>query len=235
MIHPLTADVRRRRVLDPVALRDVAPIALSLMPFAAVIGLAIAHATTVPVWAVLAAGPLLYSGAAHLALVTLLDGGAGPAAIVAAVVVINARLSLYGAAIAPRFHDQPGWFRWLGPHSLVDQTYALAEARPELGGGERFRHYWLTAGAVLLFGWMLAMTAAVPLADLVPDASPLGFASTAVFVALLVPRLRVRSARLPAVLAAGVAIVASELPYGLGLLAGALAGLAPSLLRDRSV
>jgi predicted branched-subunit amino acid permease len=235
VIHLLTADVRTRRVMDPVALRDVAPVTLSLLPFAAVIGLAIAHTTAVPVWAVLAAGPLLYSGAAHLAAIALLDGGAGLAAVVGAVMVINARLSLYGAAIAPRFRDQPRWFRWLGPHCLVDQTYALAESRPELGGGERFRRYWLTVGGVLLLGWMSAMTLAVPLADLVPEASPLGFASTAVFVALLVPKLRARSARLPAALAAAVAIAASGLPYGLGLLVGAVAGLVPSLLRDRRV
>jgi hypothetical protein len=45
--------------------------------------------------------------------------------------------------------------------------------------------------------------------------------------------LRARAARQPAAIAAVVTLLASPLPNGLGLLAGALAGVAPSLLRRR--
>jgi predicted branched-subunit amino acid permease len=218
---------------DRAAVRDVAPIALSLLPFATILGVTIGHSTVVPTWVGLLSGPLLFAGSAQLAALTLLDSGAGPVAVVATVLVVNARLAMYGAALAPRFRDQPAWFRWLGPHYLVDQTYALVDARPALTG-DGFRRYWLTAGAVLAVGWLTPMVAGALGGDLLPGRSALDFAAPAVLVALLVPRLRTRRARFPALLAAVVAVVASGLPYGLGVLAGAIVGLLPSLLTDRS-
>jgi predicted branched-subunit amino acid permease len=230
-IRPLR--VARPPRFDRAAVRDMTPIALSLLPFAAILGVTIAQSRVVPTWVGLLSGPLLFAGSAQLAALTLLDSGAGPVAVVATVLVVNARLTMYGAALEPRFRDQPTWFRWLGPHYLVDQMYALVDARPGLAGGG-FRRYWLTAGAVLLVGWMTPMTAGALGGDLLPRRTPLEFASTAVIVALLVPRLRARRARLPALLAATVAVLASGLPFGLGILAGAITGLVTSLLTDRS-
>jgi predicted branched-subunit amino acid permease len=220
-------------VLDRDALRDIAPVVVSVVPFAAIIGVTIAQSPVVPPWAGLLAGPALYAGSSQLAAVTLLDGGAGVATVLATVAIINARLSLYGAVMEPSFRPQPAWFRWLAPHFLVDQTYAIATVRKDLADPARFRRYWLTAGAVLGVGWTVAMSLALLLGPVIPADSPLTFAATAVFIGLLFPRLRARAARQPAAIAAVVTLLASPLPNGLGLLAGALAGVAPSLLRRR--
>jgi predicted branched-subunit amino acid permease len=226
--------VRRWRP-DRQATRDILPIALSVLPFAAVIGVTIAASPVVPVWLGLLSGALLYGGTGQLAMLHLLDAGAAPTAVVATVLVVNGRLAMYGGAIATRFADQPAWFRWLGPHYLVDQTYALVDDRPGLAG-RAFRRYWGTAGTVLLVLWMAAMTAGALVADVLPDRSPLDVAAPAVLVALLVPRLRQRgTVRLPAGIAAVVAIAGAGLPFGLGILAGVLAGaLASSLVHARS-
>jgi predicted branched-subunit amino acid permease len=215
--------------LDRDAVRDVLPVAISLVPFAAVIGVTISQASLVPVWVGMLAGPLLYGGSAQLAALTLSDAGAGLVTVVGTVLVINARLVMYGAAIEPRFRGQPRWFRWLAPHFLVDQTYTLANERPELSG-PAFRRYWGTVGLILGAVWIGAMYLAVALGPVVPTDSPLTFAATAVFVALLVPRLRQHAARRPAAIAAVVALVASPLPHGLGLLVGALCGVLPTIL-----
>jgi predicted branched-subunit amino acid permease len=217
--------------LDRDAVRDVLPVAVSLVPFAAVIGVTISQATLVPVWVGMLAGPLIYGGSAQLAALTLSDAGAGLLTVVGTVVVINARLVMYGAAIEPRFRGQPTWFRWLAPHFLVDQTYTLADERPELSGAA-FRRYWGTVGLVLGAAWIGTMYLAVALGPVVPTDSPLTFAATAVFVALLVPRLRQPAARRPAAIAAVAAFVASPLPHGLGLLVGALCGILPAILFD---
>jgi len=230
----LEASAQTGRLVDRSAVRDILPVMVSVMPFAAVIGVTIAQTAALPAWAGLLAGPLIYAGSAHLAAVSLLDAGAGAATILATVAIINARLSMYGAVIEPHFRMQPAWFRWLAPHFLVDQTYALATARSDLDDAARFRRYWATIGVVLGLGWTAAMATAVLLGPVIPADSPLDFAATAVFVGLLVPRLRERVARRPAALAAVVALVAAPLPNGLGLLAGALAGIAPSLLTRRT-
>jgi predicted branched-subunit amino acid permease len=223
---PVTASSER---LDRDAVRDVLPVAVSLVPFAAVIGVTISQARSLPIWVGMLAGPLIYGGSAQLAALTLTDTGAGLLTVLGTVLVINARLVMYGAAIEPRFRGQPTWFRWLAPHFLVDQTYTLANGRPELSG-PAFRRYWGTVGLTLGGVWVGTMYLAVALGPAVPADSPLTFAATAVFVALLVPRLRQRAARRPAALAAVVALVASPLPHGLGLLVGALAGVLPAIL-----
>lgn len=222
------------KLLDPAGVRDILPVVVSVIPFAAVIGVTIAQLDTIPIWAGLLAGPLLYGGTAQLAALTLFEGGAGALSVLGAVAVINARLTMYGAAIEPFFRDQPKWFRWLAPHFLIDQTYALAEARPELRDRARFRRYWLTAGFALGMAWTGSMTAAVLLGPILPAASPLDFAATAMFVGLLAPRLRQRSAQRPALIAAGIAVLAAPLPNGSGLLIAALAGLVPALLERSS-
>jgi predicted branched-subunit amino acid permease len=221
-------------ILDRDALHDIVPVVVGILPFAAIVGVTVERSTAVPAWAGLLAGPLMYAGSSQLAALTLLDEGAGVATVLATVVVINARLSLYGAVMEPRFRAQPTWFRWLAPHFLVDQTYAIATARRDLGDPDRFRRYWMTAGAVLGVAWTAAMAAASLLGPVVPDDSPLTFATSAIFVGLLVPQLRERLARRPAVIAAVVALLASPLPNGLGLLAAIVAGVVPGFLHPRS-
>lgn len=227
---PSTTRRARRSVLDSAGVRDILPVVVSAVPFAAVIGVTISQLETIPAWAGLLSGPLFYAGMAQLAALTLFEGGAGVAAVLVTVAVINARLTMYGAALEPRFRDQPAWFRWLAPHFLVDETYALAQARPELRDPGRFRRYWLTAGFVLGVAWTAAMATAILLGPIIPAASPLDFAATAMFVGLLAARLRERAAHRPALIAAVVAVVAAPLPNGSGLLVAALAGLVPALL-----
>jgi predicted branched-subunit amino acid permease len=225
---------RPEGILDRDALRDIVPVVVSVVPFAAIIGVTIGQAAGVPAWAGLLAGPLMYAGTAQLAAIVLLQGGAGAATVLTTVVVINTRLSLYGAAIEPHFRSQPRWFRWLAPHFLVDQTYAIATNRHDLTDPRRFRRYWGTAGVVLGIGWTAAMAGALLLGPVVPTDSPLTFAVTAVFVGLVVPSLRERVARRPALIAAIVALVAAPLPHGLGLLAAVAAGISPALFTTRS-
>lgn len=220
-------------LVDRDAVRDIGPMLLSVLPFAAIIGVTIGQADTVPVWAALIAAPVMYAGSAQLAAITLLEGGAALTAVVLSTVIINARLSLYGMLVEPHFRTQPAWFRWLAPHFLVDQTYVIVTARDDLGGPARFRRYWMTAGIILGAGWTATMAVAVHLGPVVPVDSPLSFAASAVFVGLLVPQLRERIARRPAAIAAIATLIAAPLPNGLGLLVGIAAGVTPALLRPR--
>ncbi|MDX1622053.1 MAG: AzlC family ABC transporter permease [Nitriliruptorales bacterium] len=227
--------VRPEGVLDRDALRDILPVTVSVVPFALIIGVTIARAGSLANWIGLFSGFGYYSGSAQLASVTLVAAGSTIPLVVGTTAIINARLLMYGAALQPHFQHQPAWFRWLGPHYLVDQTYALATARPELGDDpERFRRYWVSMGAVLGGGWMLAMTTGVLAGPVLPRIEAFDFAVPAVFIGLLVPRLREKAARRPALLAAVAAVIASPLPHGLGLLVGALAGLSPHFFRSKS-
>lgn len=221
------------RHVDRDALRDVAPVLLGIAPFGLVIGVTIAH-TGLGAALGLGSAAAMFGGGAHFAAITLLASGSGPAAVLGAVVVLNARLALYGAALQPRFRDQPGWFRWLAPHVLVDQTYLLASRRPELADPARFRRYWCTAGAAFAVAWLGSHLVGVTLADVLPEHSALDIAAPALFVAVLVPQLRGIAPAVAAAVAAGVTVLAAPLPRGLGLIVGAVAGIAAAAVADRS-
>jgi predicted branched-subunit amino acid permease len=209
---------------------DVLPVVFSVMPFALVIGVAIARTAEVGgVLGVLASAGY-YSGSAELASVGMVADGAGVVAVLGTTSLVNARLMVYGASLQPRFRDQPGWFRWLAPHFVIDQTYAIVSRRDDLGSPERFRAYWLAAGGTLGVGWLSTITAGIVLGPVLPDLAALEFAVPAVFLALLVPQLRTVDARRPAAVAAVGAVAAAPLPHGVGLLAGVVAGFLPALL-----
>ena len=82
---------RMDRLIDHDALRDITPVVVSVVPFAAIIGVTIGQADRVPAWAALLAGPLLYAGSAQLAALTLLESGAGDVgpAVMAALVITH--------------------------------------------------------------------------------------------------------------------------------------------------
>jgi branched chain amino acid efflux pump len=233
--HPASgAPVTRGHIpaIDPNALRDVWPMVLGVVPFGLLIGTTLGR---MHLGAALGLGSaaLFFGGSGHFAALTLLQGGAGPLAVLATVAVVNSRFALYGAALAPRFADQPAWFRWLAPQVLLDQTYAVAMARPDLRG-PAFRRYWATAGGAFALGWLASNAAGLLLGPVLPEHSALEIAVPAMFIGLLVPQL----VRRPAAVAAGVgglvAAAASALPEGTGLLLGALAGLLAATRVDRT-
>jgi predicted branched-subunit amino acid permease len=224
---------RSARGFDRDALRDAWPVLLGIAPFGLLIGVTIAR-TGLGAALGLGSAAAMFGGGAHFAALTLLAHGAGLPAVLGAVVVVNARLALYAAALQPRFRDQPAWFRWLAPHVLVDQTYALATARLELAEPARFRRYWLTAGASFAAVWIGSHVIGLLLADVLPEHPVLDVAAPALFIGLLVPQLRRSAPIVAAAVGAGVAAAASPLPQGVGLMLGALAGIAAAAAADRN-
>ena len=218
-------------MLDRSAVRDIAPAVLGALPFGLFLGVTIGTHPVGPVLG-LASAALFYGGAAHLSALTVIAAGAAPPTVLAAVVAVNARLVLYGAALAPRFAGQPAWFRWLGPVFLIDQTFAAATALPPDVTGARFRRYWLTSGAVLGTGWLGAHVLGLLAGPALPSWLPLDVAGPAILVGLLVPHLRGRGVQV-ALVSGTVAATAAALPAGVGTLVGALAGLSASAVGRR--
>ena len=79
---------------------------------------------------------LVYGGSAQLTAITLLDRGIALPLAVLSAAVVNLRLLLYSAASGERFRAQSGWFRWLAPHLIIDQTYLMATTRPGFAGAD---------------------------------------------------------------------------------------------------
>jgi len=218
--------------------RDLIPAMVALAPLGLVVGVTVQQ-TAIGTLLGVASAPAIFAGTAQLSVLTLLRSGAGIAAVVVSVAVINARMLLYAAVLEPRFRGQPTWFRWLGPHFVVDPSFALVTARDDLTDAVTFRRYWLAMGGGMAVVW----TGLVGLGVVVGPAlgsggGVLAFAPAAVFLAMVAPRLTDRPALTAAAvggLTSGALAFSGALPAGSPVLLGAAAGVvAAGLTRRRT-
>ena len=217
--------------------RDVVPALIALAPLGLVVGVTVQQ-TSISTPLGVASAPAIFAGTAQLSLLALLHSGAGAAAVVLSVAVINARMVLYAAVLEPRFQDQPRWFRWLGPHFVVDPTFALVTARDDLTDPVTFRRYWLAMSGMLAVAWTGLVALGVGIGPaLAGGGGVLAFAPVAVFLGMVAPRLTDR----PALTAAGVAGLVTaglayrgSLPPGAPVLVGAMVGVVVATLTLRT-
>ncbi|HEX6311559.1 MAG TPA: AzlC family ABC transporter permease [Acidimicrobiia bacterium] len=220
---------------DPIrrAVRHNAGVCIGLAPIGFVLGVTIGESSIDgPIgWA---GGPLLASGAAHFALLAALGQGSTAVAAVATAVALSTRNALYSAALASRFRHQPRWFRWLGPYFLVDQLFAMVDeehrAHPDPA---HFRRYYLTIGVMLAGMWAVVVALGVAVGPVLPAALRVELMVVVLVVAMLWPSLVRGSDRVGAGVAAAVAVFASLLPLGSGLVVAALAGMAAAAVWER--
>lgn len=224
-------DQRHVRTGARAGLGDIVPVIIGLAPFALALGVAVDE-SSVPDAAGWFASLLVYAGSSQFTALAVVDAGGSAIAAVLAGLVINARLLVYGAALAPRFVAQPTWFRWLGPATIVDQTFALIDRRPERNP-EWFRGYWLSAGAVLGAAYLALIGVGVLAGPVIPSRLSLDFAFPIMFIAMLVPKLTENAGRAAALAAAVTTASTLGLPHGLGLLLGGLVGALAGVLTAR--
>jgi predicted branched-subunit amino acid permease len=213
------------------AVRDVAAIAPGLLPFGAALGVVIASSSMGDAAGIVGA-PLIYGGSAQLTATTMFQQGAGLLAVVGSALTVNARLLLYSASLAPRFHRQPTWFRVAAAHFIIDQTYLSAQRRPD-HAGRQFRAYWLWLGIGVMAVWSTAVCFGVLVGPQLPALPHLALAGTALFVGMLVPRISDRPSLAAALTSAAVAPLVAQFLPAVGVVVGAVAGMAAGMVATR--
>lgn len=213
--------------------RDVAPLLVGVAPFGLVAGIAAVDAGLDLPQAV-AMSVVVFAGASQLAALDLLGRDAPLAVVVLTAVVINLRMLMYSASIAPYLVDLPGRSRAGLAYLLTDQAYALSVARFRADRAVDRRAYYLGVAATLWAVWQVTTVAGVVLGTGVPDAWGLEFAVPLVFLALLVPAMEDRPTSVAGAVGGVVAVAAGGLPMNLGLLVGASAGILGGLGAERA-
>jgi 4-azaleucine resistance transporter AzlC len=221
-----------RRLAFLAGARAVAPILLGIVPFGLVAGAAVV-AAGLPPRVALGMSVLIFAGASQLAALELVEAGAPGVVVVATVLVVNLRMTMYSASIAQYF-DRLGLARRLPlAYLLTDHAYALSVARFEGEGARSRAWYYLGVALPLWVVWQLCTVLGAVAGASVPDAVPLGFAVPLTFLALLVPALQGRATGTAALVGGSVALALEGFPFNLGLLAGATAGIAGGWLAER--
>lgn len=215
------ADFRR-------GVRDVSPLLLGIAPFGLVAGIAAVNAG-LDLFQAVAMSVAVFAGASQLAALDLLGKDAPLAVVVATAFVVNVRMLMYSASIAPYFRDLSAKWKAGLAYVLTDQAYALSIANYRSDRSVDRVAYYLGAAGTLWAVWQVTTVAGVLLGTGVPDAWGLEFTIPLVFLALLVPAMEDRESSLAAFVGGGVAVAAAGLPLNLGLLVGATAGIAAGL------
>jgi predicted branched-subunit amino acid permease len=208
-----------------VALTDTAPLGLAVVPFALAIGARVSE-SELSAAAALSGSVLMMAGASQLAVIQLLDSGAGAVAALTTALLINARLVLYSSALAQWFDGAGRGRRLLLALPLIDQNFMLAQQRFGPDTTQEWRQrYWIVGSSVLLCCFVAFQIVGYVIGGGLPDGMGLHLAAPLVFAGMLGAGLRDNRAVKAAVVSAAVVVLAGSVLGTAALPVAAIAGL----------
>ena len=214
--------------------RAMGPWLVGTIPFGLVIGVSAAEAN-IPTFVGWLTGPLIYAGSAQVAAIGMLDGGAAPTAVILTATIINLRLVIYSAAIAPYWRGTPLWWRLIGGYLLVDPSFTVGVERYSRDSDRDRGHVHYLGGALVLWStWLLAFGVGAATGAALPDWLGLHLLVPLYLVGVIVPSLGKPGVRRAVATAAVVAAAGFSLPMHLGLAVAIAAGVGAALLPTNS-
>jgi 4-azaleucine resistance transporter AzlC len=230
---PTLPRTARRELLE--GCRDELPLLLGVVPFGMIYGV-LALGAGIDRATAQGMSAIVFAGSAQLVATQLVREGTPALVLVLTLFVVNLRHALYSASVAPYVRHLPLRWKLALAYLLTDEAYAVAGSRYARDGASGappspHRHwYFLGAGFTLWLSWQLSTAAGVFLGAAIPASWSLDFTLALTFIALVFPTLKDRAAGAAALAAAAVAIFAVGLPFKLGLVVAALAGIVAGLL-----
>ncbi len=213
--------------------RDTVPMLVGAAPFGMIFGTLASPSGLSPLGAVLMS-LLVFAGSSQFIALTLLASGTGLAVIILTTLVVNLRHALYSANLQPHVSRLSQIWRVLLAFWLTDETFAVVQRRyGGAGDPSPFKHWYHLGSCLSMYSnWLLWTVVGVFLGKAVAGIGGLGleFAMVATFIAIVVPLLRSRPMVASALTAAVLAVLARGLPYKLGLMLAALAGVVVGVL-----
>ncbi|GJQ52266.1 MAG: branched-chain amino acid ABC transporter permease [Anaerolineaceae bacterium] len=212
------------------------PLLIGVFPFGMIYGALAIEAGLSAVEAQMMS-PIVFAGSAQFITTQLIKNTAPGFVIVLTIAVVNLRHMLYSASLAPYLASLPTRWKALLSYLLTDEAYAPSIIHYEINKLQPESHWFmLGAGLALWAIWMFSTATGILLGAAIPDSWSLDFALPLTFIAMVVPALKTRPAIAAALTAGGTALATYALPYKLGLLIAALAGIiVGTLLENKTV
>lgn len=213
--------------------RTTLPILLGVAPSGVLYGVLAVQAGLTPA-ASQGMSLIVFAGSAQFIMLQMLITNAPVLIIVLTAFVVNLRHALYSASIAPHIKNLPAAWKLLMGYLLVDEAYSIGIARYMKDDSAQNRHwFYLGSGLILWTCWQTSTAVGITFGQGIPAGWSLDFALPLTFIALVIPMIKDR-AGLAAALTAGIlAVVFFGLPYKLGIIVAALAGIAAGLWSER--
>lgn len=213
------------------------PIWLAVAPFGLVFG-AIAMASGLDIVQTMAMTTVVVAGASQLAALQLMVDEAPALIAILTGAVINLRMAMYSASLATAWPGASLGARAFAAYLLVDGAFALSARRHAERPAEpvplRLAFYF-GAGAPTVVVWIGASLIGALFGARMPSDWGVEFTVPIVFISVVAPILRTLPHVCAALTASAVTLLASGLPYGGGLMAGAMAGIAAGAALERGM
>jgi 4-azaleucine resistance transporter AzlC len=201
------------------------PLLIGVFPFGMIYGaLALDSGLSKPVSQMMSS--IVFAGSSQLVTTQLVHESAPWFVMVLTIAVVNLRHVLYSASLAPYLASLSTRWKILLSYLLTDEAYAPSIMKYEAEGVKPFSHWFLFGtGLSLWTTWQISTAVGIFLGTAIPESWSLDFALPLTFIAMVVPVLKNRPAVASALSAGMVALIASPLPYRLGLILAAVVGI----------
>ena len=218
-------------------LRATLPAAPGVATFAMICGAAMVAAGMPPLIAI-AAGVVVYGGTLQLAAIQLLGSGAPIWLILLAGSVVNMRFMMFSASIAPFLRRSSLGRRLAMTFTLSDNGFASSYLQFSRPGEERKSQaereaYYFGAATSIWVSWQVATVLGALVGAAIPPEWRLEYTVTLTFAALGLANIRDRATAAAAIAAGATAVATHALPFRIGLILGAVAGVTAGLLVER--
>ena len=199
--------------------RDGFPFTIGAAAFALLFGV-LATEAGLNLLEVMSMAVLVIAGASQFAALAQMQDAAPVIMVIAAALIVNMRMAMYSASIAPHLGASPFWQRAIAAYVLVDNAYAVGvtefEAKPEMTTSEKMSYYFGCATPVWVIWYSFAFIGAY-FGRAIPPEFALDFAVPIAFLAIVAPMLRTLAHVAAALTSIVLALALAFLPYASGL------------------
>lgn len=206
-------------------MRAMAPMLVALIPFAVVVGTAVAQSDhRLAAWL---GTSTIYGGAAHLAVLDLVSDGAGWVSAAAVGLLINVRLAAFATSMVPEWRSASLRQRLAAGVMLTDIPWALSRDRR----GQR--QFYLGAALTLFLAWPVMVTTGMLLGEWLAELSVTAILPALSLGALVMTRVRARPIAFAVTGAAVAAVATAGQPASVALVICAVVGVAAAAIAGR--
>lgn len=214
--------------------RDTIPVIVGAVPFGIIFG-ALAINAGLSVAGTLAMSLLVFAGSSQFVAAGLIAQGAGVLIIVLTTFVVNLRHALYAASLGPYVSRLTQ--RWLVPLGfwLTDETYAVVVQRYVRNDNSPYKHWYHLGSSIAMYtNWQACTLVGIVAGTQLEGMAEWGleFAMVVTFIGIVVPLLRTSPMLVCAIVAGAVSTVFRHLPNQIGLMLGAVTGMAIAMLLE---
>lgn len=216
--------------------KDVSPFIVGVSPFGIIYGVA-ASQSKLSFLQSLTMSQIIFAGASQIALLELLKNNSSFLVIIATVFMINLRMSMYSASLAPFYRDNSTLKKALVAYFLVDQSYAVSILKFCNDDKINRFQYFIGAGIAMWSTWQISTLAGILIGTTIPQSFSLEFAIPLTFMALMVSFTKEKRFMITAITSSILMIILKKIPFNIGffiaVFGGVLAGRAYERWRSR--